>query len=152
MQTIWAPVSERLLHYVLRGLGHDVPEEPVYTSPARFEVPLDDNPFITKCCPGLAILLASAKGMDAVAREKLDELKRRSQATYTRPLQLALGYIGVGQYDSAIDKLAMACAEHDPFLVWLHLWPMFRPLRGDERFKDLIERMHVPSSIRWVRI
>jgi hypothetical protein len=31
-------------------------------------------------------------------------------------------------------------------MVWLHLWPVFDPLRGHRRFKTLIRRMKLPKA------
>ena len=118
---------------------------PPYSLP--FEVFLDNNPYLIGCCPGLAIVLAGARGFDAIARQRLDYLEGLSQSMYVRPLQLALGCMAVGEHDKAIAALAQACDEHDPFLVWLHLWPVLKPLREHQGFKDLVERMDPPANM-----
>ena len=30
-------------------------------------------------------------------------------------------------------------------MVWLHLWPVFDPLRGHKRFKALVRKMRLPA-------
>jgi hypothetical protein len=46
--------------------------------------------------------------------------------------------------DFAIDALGYACEENDPVMAWLHLLPIFDPLREEPGFKKLIERMNLP--------
>jgi tetratricopeptide (TPR) repeat protein len=64
---------------------------------------------------------------------------------YWTPLQLALGHMGLGDTESAIQALTRAVSEGDPFTVWLHLLPLFDPLRGDPAFDALISRMNFPA-------
>ncbi len=62
------------------------------------------------------------------------------------PVNMALVSMGFGRYEEAIEHLAKACDDHDPLMVWLHLWPIFDPLREEEGFKALIQRMNLPAS------
>lgn len=64
---------------------------------------------------------------------------------YWTPLQLALGCMGLGQTESAIQMLTRAVGEGDPLTMWLQLLPLFDPLRGDPAFQALIKRMNFPS-------
>lgn len=48
--------------------------------------------------------------------------------------------------DRAVACLKLACDEHDPIMVWLHLWPLLSPLRDNWEFQKLIERMNLPGS------
>jgi len=43
----------------------------------------------------------------------------------------------------AIDSLHKACDDHDPAMVWLHLWPFLDPLRGEPEFAELLKRMNL---------
>jgi tetratricopeptide (TPR) repeat protein len=65
---------------------------------------------------------------------------------YWTPLQLALGFMGLGEAESAIQALTRAVSEGDPLTAWLHLLPLFDPLRGDPAFEALIKRMNFPSA------
>jgi tetratricopeptide (TPR) repeat protein len=60
------------------------------------------------------------------------------------PVSLALAYMGVGRKDEAVAQLEQACDMGHPLMVWLHLWPIFDPLREREDFKGLIRRMNLP--------
>jgi hypothetical protein len=62
------------------------------------------------------------------------------------PVQKALAYLGLGETDQAVLSLHAAFAHSDPLLLWLHLWPVFDPLRGHKRFQELIRRMNLPAS------
>lgn len=64
---------------------------------------------------------------------------------HTGPLSLALAYLGVGKNDAAMANLEKACAEANPFTAWLHLWPVFDPIRDHRAFKKLIRKMSLPG-------
>src|ERR1019366_5759763 len=53
------------------------------------------------------------------------------------PVNMALMYMGLDRNQEAIEELGKACRDHDPLMVWLHLWPVLDPLRGEEGFKAL---------------
>jgi tetratricopeptide (TPR) repeat protein len=64
------------------------------------------------------------------------------------PPQLALGFIGLEEKESAISALTRAVNEGDPWAAWLHLLPLLDPLRDDPAFRAHIERMNFPSLSR----
>jgi tetratricopeptide (TPR) repeat protein len=64
---------------------------------------------------------------------------------YWTPLQLALGFMRLGDAESANQALTRAVSEGDPLTAWLHLLPLFDPLRGDPAFQALIKRMNFPA-------
>jgi tetratricopeptide (TPR) repeat protein len=61
------------------------------------------------------------------------------------PISRALAYTGAGRSGEAIAELERACEMGHPLMIWLHLWPIFDPLREHERFKALIKRMNLPQ-------
>lgn len=63
---------------------------------------------------------------------------------YTGALSMALAYLGVGKTEAVISHLETACREANPFMAWLHLWPVFDPIRDHRGFKRLIKRMNLP--------
>jgi hypothetical protein len=70
------------------------------------------------------------------------------------PIQRALGCMAMGRTlpdrsgneMTAIQYLKVACGQQHPLTVWLHLWPIFDPLRDDPQFKALIRRMKLPYN------
>ena len=97
-------------------------------------------------------LLALALGADAQhghadsgerALKVLADMEEKPE--YTGALSLALAYLGMGKTDAAVSNLETACREANPFMVWLHLWPIFDPIRDHRGFKKLIKRMNLPS-------
>jgi tetratricopeptide (TPR) repeat protein len=63
---------------------------------------------------------------------------------WTSPLSFALAHIGQDRIDEAVEKLAEACEEGHPLMVWLHLWPVLGPLRKAEAFRRLLGRLGLP--------
>ena len=47
--------------------------------------------------------------------------------------------------DLAISALGYACEAHEPLMVWLHLMPIFDPIRNKPAFRELINRMNLPK-------
>jgi hypothetical protein len=103
--------------------------------------------------PGLAILCHARRwddGKDApgAARERrarlhqsIARLEIAARESYVPPVQLALAHMAVDEMDEAVADLRRACDEGDPKMAWLHLWPLFDPLRGHEGFKALLQRL-----------
>jgi tetratricopeptide (TPR) repeat protein len=60
-------------------------------------------------------------------------------------LQLALCHIALGEPQDAIAALRRARREHDPMMIWAHLWPLFDPLRKYAGFRQLIDQMGFPG-------
>lgn len=69
----------------------------------------------------------------------------RGSARWYGPVAMALAYMGLGWPGPAISWLKEACEEGHPLMVWLHIWPIFDPLRNHEGFKALISRMNLPA-------
>jgi tetratricopeptide (TPR) repeat protein len=49
--------------------------------------------------------------------------------------------------DLAISALEYACEACDPVMAWLHLLPIFDPLRDRPAFRELIKRMNLPNTL-----
>ncbi len=93
---------------------------------------------------GLVVLMRAANSGDGNnALSLLGQLEDGSR--WQSPVSLALAYMGVGRMDEAVAKLEEACKIGHPLMVWLHLWPVFDPLRGHKRFKALVRKMKLPA-------
>jgi hypothetical protein len=57
------------------------------------------------------------------------------------PYQAATVHLALGETDRALELLAVAAAERDPWIVILAVDPMMRPLRGQAAFEELVRRV-----------
>lgn len=90
----------------------------------------------------------AAGGRAGEARELLGMLLRLSEHRYIPPCNVAVIHIGLDEKESAFEWLEKAYAERDMQLVWLLVNPRFDPLRGDERFDELLGRVGFPRPTR----
>jgi hypothetical protein len=60
------------------------------------------------------------------------------------PLSFALAYMATARPEEAIAQLEKACEIGYPLMFWLHLLPIFDPLRDHPKFKALIKRLNLP--------
>jgi hypothetical protein len=81
--------------------------------------------------------------MRADIDKALGALEILSRNTYVSHFELALAHMGAEEWDDAIKHLAMAAAEREPKLVWLHLLPVFDPIRERDGFKALVGTMNL---------
>ena len=92
-----------------------------------------------KC--GLAHTYAMAGRQDE-ARQILTEL----EANYTTwdTWFIALIYVALGENDQAFRWLEVAYGPpNHPYLPWIRCVPVFKPLRDNPRFNDLLRRMNL---------
>jgi hypothetical protein len=82
--------------------------------------------------------------MKASIHKELGALEILAGTRYVSHYELALGYLAAEEWDDAIKHLGLAAAEREPKLVWLHLLPVFDPIREREGFKALVATMHLP--------
>jgi len=72
-------------------------------------------------------------------------LKSLSKQHYVSPYLIAVIYVNLAEQDQAFQWLEKAFEERDPYLTYLRVEPALDPLRSDTRFRDLVNRMDVPS-------
>lgn len=65
----------------------------------------------------------------------------QSEENYASPVGIATVHIGLREIDLAFEWLERAFEERDKMLAYLKVDPVFRPLRGDPRYVDLLRRM-----------
>ena len=85
----------------------------------------------------------AAGGRRDEARQMLVQLKRtwQEKRQYVSPMHLAFVYIGLGDKEGALRLLEEAYNQRDEWLVYLHVYPEFDPLRSDRRFQELERRV-----------
>ena len=75
------------------------------------------------------------------AEEILVRLERESKEHYVRPEFMAMGYASLGNLDRAFEFLERAFQMRSAGLIFLHVDPGYKPLRGDPRFDQLVKRI-----------
>jgi len=80
-------------------------------------------------------------GKSAEAREILKKISERSPQTYFPALDIALIHVGLAEKDLAFQWLERAFEERSPWLIHLRVDPRFDPLRTDQRFTSLLDRI-----------
>ena len=102
-------------------------------------------------CPGTAFRqrILSAMGLTLARWGKLTKAEQiraqlRSRDTgYVDQFELAQLEMGFGAIERALDSLERALDERSSFLVFAGLWPSFRDLQREDRFRAVLERCAV---------
>ena len=83
----------------------------------------------------------AALGRQEEAEEILARLENESKQKYVRAEYLAMAHAALGHLDRAFEALERAYQARSGGLIYLHLDPGYEPLRGDPRFKELVQRI-----------
>ena len=95
---------------------------------------------------GLLAYAYGRAGDRASAHAVLDALVKMSQERFVSPANIALGYVGTDEIDTAIRFLEMAYAQRSQALTFLKNDPLYDRMRSDPRVVDLIARIGFPPS------
>jgi serine/threonine-protein kinase len=113
--------------------------------------PADAVPVLEAACAAIR----SAEGLAALATayatvDRMDEavrlfaeLEGRSGTGYVSPVLLAQVQLALRRPELAFDQLERACERRAAELAWLAVRPTWAPLRGAERFQDLLRRVRL---------
>ncbi len=85
-------------------------------------------------------------GKRTEAKGVLEELETLSTETYVPPYGRAAIYAGLGEVDRAMEWLGKAYEERS-FLAWIKVDPVFDGLRNDQRFKSLLDKLHLGPDV-----
>jgi TolB-like protein/Tfp pilus assembly protein PilF len=83
-------------------------------------------------------------GKRAAAHKVIEGMKAQAQRNFVSPTAIATIYCGLGEKNLALAWLEKAYKEHDPLLIDAKNEPALDSLRSDERFQDLVRRIHPP--------
>jgi serine/threonine-protein kinase len=89
---------------------------------------------------GLAQTCAKA-GRTAEARALLDQLYRDAKARYVSPVAFVTVHLALGEADQAFAWMERAREERRGWLCYLKVEPLLDEVRGDPRFRALVEAM-----------
>jgi len=93
----------------------------------------------------LAYALARA-GDTSFARNVLRELEAKRSHDYVSPVELATVNIALGDPARALDWAEAAVPERRGWLAYLNVHPIVDPLRGEQRFRALVQKMGLSPS------
>jgi DNA-binding winged helix-turn-helix (wHTH) protein/TolB-like protein/Flp pilus assembly protein TadD len=93
---------------------------------------------------GLLGYTRAMSGNRETARQLLRELRERSQREYVPPFSMALICIGLGDRPAALDWLEKGYQDHSTLMVYAKTDPLLDLLRGEPRFRALLQRMQLP--------
>ena len=85
-------------------------------------------------------------GKTAEGTEILRDLERRSKKQHVSSLDLASLYVALGEHQKALDLLDRAFQERSYGVLFLHLYPEFKPLRSEPRFQALVKAVGIQKS------
>ncbi len=71
----------------------------------------------------------------------MNQLKETAVERYIPPVDIAVGYAGLGQKEEALDWLEKAYLDRTPRLTSVRLDPRFDELRAEARFGALMNKM-----------
>jgi serine/threonine-protein kinase len=93
----------------------------------------------------LALAYGHAERRDE-ARKLLDETETMATKAYIPPSTLALGYVGLDDWDAAFRWWDQAVEARDPLIVPIKTFPFFDPVRGDPRYRAILRRMNLSED------
>jgi serine/threonine-protein kinase len=94
---------------------------------------------------GVLVRAYARAGRSTVASRVLDELTRHREAGYVPAAAFVNAYLGLGDYERALEWLDRAVDERSNIVLNLKLHPFFDPLRNDPRYAALQRRMNFPE-------
>jgi serine/threonine-protein kinase len=103
--------------------------------------------------PGSSSYTAATLGWALARNGRVDEatailrkLERTAGESYVSPVSFATLHIGLGNLEDALTWAERSHAERRGWPVYLRVNPLVDPLRGEPRFKALVESMGFPGS------
>ncbi|WP_310681168.1 hypothetical protein [Aliifodinibius sp. S!AR15-10] len=104
------------------------------------------NEQVSSSAMGFKGFLYGKVGLTKEARSILSYLNEVNKRSYVPPAAFAYVYIGLGEYDEALDWLEKAYEERDVSIVWIkaNKW-MFDYISAEPRFQSLLDDMNFPD-------
>jgi serine/threonine-protein kinase len=80
------------------------------------------------------------------AHSVLEKAQAMAAKTYVPPSTLALGHVGLDDWDAAFHWWDRAVEVRDPIVVPIKTFPFFDPVRGEPRYRALLRRMNLSGD------
>ena len=92
---------------------------------------------------GFLALTQGQAGHAAEARAILDRLLAAAEHRYVQPFAIALGHIGLGEWDEAFQLMNAAVEQRDPLVIPVKSFVFLDPVRDDPRFTEVLRAMNL---------
>ena len=80
------------------------------------------------------------------ARKLLEPTETAAAEAYIPPSTLALGYVGLDDWNAAFDWWNRAIEVRDPFIMPIKTYSFFDPVRRDPRYLTMLRRMKLSDG------
>jgi serine/threonine-protein kinase len=80
------------------------------------------------------------------ARELLDQMEMMATTAYVSPSTVAIGHVGLDDWDTAFQWWNQAVDVRDPLIVPIKTFPFFDPVRSDPRYRAILRRMNLSED------
>lgn len=128
------------------GIGHVYEQDGDYQRAiAEYRLAVQYSPGSRLASAALGHALARA-GKTSEARQILNDLVRVSHVKYVSPVHLAIICAGLGDNEAALSWLEKAYDQRNSTLSGIMMEPQLRTLRGDPRFKELLEKIGLSGN------
>jgi len=129
----------------------------VYWEQGRFDEALAQERLELEWRGDTALLAALERGLDAAGpagalRAMADALVARSNDIYVDPFDIASTFARAGRVDEALHWLDKAVDVGSYKVTYVAFWPHLDPVRGDPRYRDLVDRVYGPKAPDILRI
>jgi eukaryotic-like serine/threonine-protein kinase len=121
--------------YGLKGMYSEAIAE------TRKAVELSQDPL----AKGYLGLWLAKSGNRIEALKLLDQLKEEAARSYVPGYCIALIYIGLNEKEEALNRLEKVVNDRSPTLVYYAACPELDDLRGEPRFKEMLQRLNLPQ-------
>jgi TolB-like protein/DNA-binding winged helix-turn-helix (wHTH) protein len=119
----------------------------VYWQQGRFDKALDEERLELEQRGDVVLLAALEDGFDAAGptgaiRSMAEALADRAHESYVNPFFIGEAFARAGMVDAALHWLDQAAGHGSYNMTYIVFWPPFDVLRGDPRYRDLVERVY----------
>jgi len=95
---------------------------------------------------GFLSLAYGRAGRPGDARKLLERAEAIAATAYVPPSALALGHVGLDDWDAAFEWWSRAVEARDPLIMAIKTYPVFDPVRGDPRYRAMLRRMNLAEG------
>jgi TolB-like protein/Tfp pilus assembly protein PilF len=122
-----------------------------YTQQGRFDEAISELRKAVELSGGSLIMKAilghayGRAGDRKAAEQMIEELT--NSAGYISAYNVALIYAGLDETENALTWLARAVKQHDLFLAWMNVEPMFDSVRPEPRFAEMVKQIGLKPPV-----